>query len=804
MTLLTRALVEVEQKMEGQSEAKSPTSVQQKIEDVISCPVCLEVCREPRALPCYHVFCLPCLESAAKRLRPGEPLQCPQCRRPVEVPKAGVSGLQVAFHVNSLIEIYESIQEAARSPGAAASGAATSSSPQAGPWCANCTGSTPAGFFCAQCNQFLCAECRGVHGKWAQFAGHALSAIGGDGEEPPERGAATCKSHPPHPLSHYCKRCRQLICSECLHTKSGCSHAHHKVSIAEAAHLARDAILASLEPVRGQLATIEGIVKRIGAKKRHISEQATDVNSAIDKDFEALSVALERRRSELKQAVKQEEEQKHSGLSAQEQQVDIARLQLSNYLEGINHCLGRGSSVQVIRMQGAVEEKVKEILREFGSLPQSPVEAANLCYSGSDRELASSVSSLGVACSSSATAADFSLFAEGCQWATACDEASITVTYIGSELATNLFIHLKIELSSVDGGNTALFETPREIHSNRVVIHYIPIAKGKRKLHVTLFGSEVSNSPLDLKVMGPFRFTGTLIRSVSDLRRPWGVAVSSTGQLAVVDNQGWHALHVYRSASSSSPRSFGSVAIIQTPEILIGEEVCNEPRGVAFTADGNIVLVDGKRHRVLRYSQDGKLLFKAGCLGKGPLQFNDPVGVAVNPSGQILVCDRRNHRIQVLSPNLVYLRQIGRFGEGDQGPGLYLPWDVACDSEGCVYVADCGNCCVKVFSSDGKFLMKIGGQGKRRGEFEHVSAICIDANDYLYAVDMERACVSVFNPRGDLKMEFGTFGQLLGQFYKPRGIAVDRDGCVYVSDLETSPLKIHVLTVGDGRVQVFQ
>ncbi|CAI8029464.1 Tripartite motif-containing protein 2 [Geodia barretti] len=208
----------------------------------------------------------------------------------------------------------------------------------------------------------------------------------------------------------------------------------------------------------------------------------------------------------------------------------------------------------------------------------------------------------------------------------------------------------------------------------------------------------------------------------------------------------------------------------------------------------------GKRHRVLCYSTDGTLVSKAGSYGKGKLQFNDPVGIAVAPSGQVLVCDRRNHRIQVLTPDLQFMRQIGDLGDDVSGPGLYLPWDVACDSKGDVYVADCGHCCVKVFSSKGQFLRAIGGEGNQRGQFKHISSICIDSNDYLYALDKERACVSVFNPRGDLKMQFGTIGAADGQFFKPLGIAVDRNGRVYVTDGESSVWP----TQEEGRVQVFE
>ncbi|CAI8029462.1 hypothetical protein GBAR_LOCUS16743 [Geodia barretti] len=202
---------------------------------------------------------------------------------------------------------------------------------------------------------------------------------------------SSCETHPSQLLTHYCKMCKQLICIDCLRESSNdCTHRQRKVSITEASHQAKDAILASLKPIRGQLASIEGVVQQIQAKKQHISEQATEVNSRIDGDIEGLKAALEQRRGELKEAVKAEEERKYSGLRGQEEDAEIAKNQLSNYLGGVNQCLQRGSNVQVVKLQQVVEEKVREILQEFSSMPQAPVEAANLRYFSSG-ELSASI-----------------------------------------------------------------------------------------------------------------------------------------------------------------------------------------------------------------------------------------------------------------------------------------------------------------------------------------------------------------------------------------------------------------------------
>lgn len=447
-------------------------------------------------------------------------------------------------------------------------------------------------------------------------------------------------------------------------------------------------------------------------------------------------------------------------------------------------------------MQQVVEQRVKVITQEFSLLPLSPIEEANIHYFSS-KMASAPLPSFGTVYASSITATNCCASGEGLHWATACQENSFFIT---CNKQSDWYSYIDIRLSSEDNNN-GLAVTRREIYEfgKQVTIYFVPITKGKKKLHVTLFGKEIQNSPFNLRVMAPFRFTGTLVRSMGDLRRPWGVTVTQTGQTVVVDNQGWTGIHLYE-ANGTKVRSIAPAAI--APGLMLPEGQCYEPRGVAVGKDGNFLLVDGKGHRLQRFSPDGVSYYVVGSLGKQPLQFNDPVGITVSQSGEVLVCDRRNHRIQVLTSDLTYVRQIDQLGTSDTEKcgGLYLPWDVACDSEGQIYVADCGHCCVKVFTNNGKYVRTIGSEGTGRGQFKYLSSICIDSNDYLYALDKERSCVSIFNPRGEFKMQFGTPGQLEGQFSEPLGIAVDSEGHVYVSDGQTMTVSVRSL----GRVQVFQ
>uniref|UniRef100_A0A8B9JTP0 Tripartite motif containing 110 n=1 Tax=Astyanax mexicanus TaxID=7994 RepID=A0A8B9JTP0_ASTMX len=50
------------------------------LEEELTCPVCLDLYRDPRLLPCGHNFCLPCLRRLKSRSERGR-LRCPECRQ---------------------------------------------------------------------------------------------------------------------------------------------------------------------------------------------------------------------------------------------------------------------------------------------------------------------------------------------------------------------------------------------------------------------------------------------------------------------------------------------------------------------------------------------------------------------------------------------------------------------------------------------------------------------------------------------------------------------------------------------------
>ena len=63
--------------------ATPPTVTEQalkKLEDQLTCGICLDYYTEPKLLQCFHVFCKQCLERLVVCDRQVLSLDCPSCR----------------------------------------------------------------------------------------------------------------------------------------------------------------------------------------------------------------------------------------------------------------------------------------------------------------------------------------------------------------------------------------------------------------------------------------------------------------------------------------------------------------------------------------------------------------------------------------------------------------------------------------------------------------------------------------------------------------------------------------------------
>ena len=235
-----------------------------------------------------------------------------------------------------------------------------------------------------------------------------------------------------------------------------------------------------------------------------------------------------------------------------------------------------------------------------------------------------------------------------------------------------------------------------------------------------------------------------------------------------------------------------------------GDGQFDQPCGVAFDGEGNLVVSDRLNHRiqVFRYI-DGVHLRTIGSRGAGNGQLNCPWGIAFDGAGHIMVSERLGNRVQVLRySDGAHVRTIGNGSQGSGNGQFFYPTSIAVDGEGNVAVFDGGNCRVQVHRlSDGAYIRTIGSRGRGNGQFGGGSYICsgvaFDSEGNLVVADGNNHRVQVLRYSDETHLRtIGRAGAGAGQFQNPSGVAFDAAGHIVV--VEQGNHRVQVLRYSDG------
>jgi hypothetical protein len=215
----------------------------------------------------------------------------------------------------------------------------------------------------------------------------------------------------------------------------------------------------------------------------------------------------------------------------------------------------------------------------------------------------------------------------------------------------------------------------------------------------------------------------TLASFASD---PTGVAVAADGaifvtsqhQIMKIENG---AVSVHAGALSSGYQNrFGSGARF------------SYPIGIAVNpVDGALIVAELDGNRIRRVDRAGMATLVAGTGTAGGTNgsgnaatFNGPTGVAINSAGTIYVSESAGHRIRQIvftgtDPTQASHYEVGTlagsgtagFADASAGSAQFdTPCGLACDGDGNVYVADAGNCRIRLARPTGQ-VITIAGTG---------------------------------------------------------------------------------------------
>ena len=733
----------------------------QKIQEQVTCGICLEPYTQPKLLKCFHVFCDHCLRPLVREGPQGRSLACPQCRQKTDLPGGGVPGLQGAFYVHYLFDIQDTLQK-------------VTSSDQ--PLCNKCK-KREAARFCRTCG-FVCQRCEEIHQEWDDLCTHQiidLDTLTGDVTTliPPLKKTLFCLKHPTKEADLYCDECEELICRDCIVRV----HRDHQYDLVPESFAKQESVITtSLKSVEQQLSTLHTAVESLNARCAVILEQKTAVVAEIGSAITHLQQALEVRKEELVSQAEQKTQQKLKNLSAQRDELELQIAQLRschNFVEESRHTCSQG---EILRMKGPLVKQIDDLTSSFKPETLALTEQADLKLAHSLQELMKTCQQFGKVYCEHLCPDKCRASGEGIRLAVRGQAVTLSVEALDSEgsACSQPVDSLTCDLVASDGSSRVRGTVERR-DQNNYGITYQPQRSGKHQLHILIEDRHILNSPFTVTVLPDLTTPTNIIRY---LNTPWGIAVREGGEVVVAE---YYGNCVSTISANGGKKSFGSYGLAP------GQ--FNLPEGVAIDAGGSILVCDYCNHRIQQFSPTGKHLKAVGMSGSGCLLFNHPVGITVHPhTHKVYVTDTYNHRIQVLNSDLTYSSSFGSKGS-NRGEFNY-PYDISADSAGNAYVADWDNHRVQVFSVDGQYLRQFGKKGGGEGELKEPVSVTVDSHNLVYVLECGNSRVSIFTSDGEFIKSFGSRGNGPGQFSYPRGMCVDRNGTVYVCDTFNGRLQI--------------
>ena len=730
----------------------------QKIQDQVTCRICLEPYKQPRLLKCFHVYCEQCLQRLVRGEQEGQSLPCPQCRQVTPLPVGGVSKLQGAFYIHYLFDVQDALKK-------------VSSSEQT--MCDKCK-KREAVAFCRTCG-FVCGFCKETHQYWDNLKTHEfidLDALTGDVTTlvPLLKKTLFCSRHQKKEVDFYCETCDELICRDCIVRV----HRDHQYDLVPESFAKQEKVIVdSLKPVGEQIATLERAVESVNTRCAAVVEQKTAVVAEIHTAMAHLRQALEVRETELVGQAEQTAQQKLKTLAAQRDGFELQLGQLRSCQDFVEESRRTCSQGEILRMKSPLVKQVNDLTGSFK--PETLVlgEQTNMRFAHSLPELVKTCQQFGKVylgpekCQASG---------EGIKVATRGQTVAVSVEalYREGEAYLRPVDSLRCELVASDG-SSRVRGTVKRRNQNIYDISYQPQVTGEHQLHILIEEQPILNSPFTVTVLPNFTCSAKVI---GDLKKPWGIAIREGGEVVVAEFDG-HCVSII--SDNGEKKSFGTCGS--------GPGQLKWPAGVAIDTGGNILVVDHANHRIQQLSSTGKHLKTVGTRGNGHLQFQYPVGITVHPhTGKVYVADSLNHRIQVLNSDLTYSSNFCR--KGSNNGEFNMPSGISTDREGNVYVADSENHRIQVFTVDGVYLRQFGKEGEGEGELNQPAGIAIDSGNVVYVGDEGNNRISIFSTDGEFIKSFGRKGKGPVEFDHPYGLAVDKKETVYVCDLRNNCIQI--------------
>jgi sugar lactone lactonase YvrE len=298
---------------------------------------------------------------------------------------------------------------------------------------------------------------------------------------------------------------------------------------------------------------------------------------------------------------------------------------------------------------------------------------------------------------------------------------------------------------------------------------------------------------------------------------PFAAAVDPGGVVYVADS----AAHVIRRITldgavttyAGSPGSYGSADGTGAAARFYS------PFGVAVDSAGNVYVSDSFNHTVRKITAGGVVTTLAGSAQSGgktdgagtAARFDQPFGIAVDANGNVYVSDATANTIRKITSAGVVSTLAGLAGTPGSADGtgtsarFAVPYAVAVDTTGTIFVVDHGNHTIRQVTANGVVTTLAGTAGSAgsadgtgaAARFRYPSGVTVDREGNVFVADTDNHLIRQITPSGEVTTVGGSGNPgstdgvgTAARFFNPKGVAADAAGRIYVADRSNHTIRL--------------
>lgn len=568
------------------------------------------------------------------------------------------------------------------------------------------------------------------------------------------RAALMCKEtyHENEAMEYYCKECNVCICHKCGQTRH---NQHDKMDIQHAGEEQKIHVTRTVERAKAQLNVVENMMKKqtelMKKSEEEILTAERDVTEYVNKMVQRLREQETAIKTEL--ATVKNSQQGYYQNNMENLQLFATQLRGSvEYCEGV---LQRNICHEILKAGHAVLSHCEELLNTHQEIEL--YKPQHVTFVGSGHEL----SQIGQVVVSHTDPSQSVAEGKGLKEAELGAETTFTVTTRDSDGIQFYNDEDQVDVKICSPTNEDEVKDIQEFEDGNYTVYHRPKSLGLHDVSVKVNGRQLTGSPWSVPVT-PHQYRS--LRSLkscgarwAEFNQPLSVAVSKrSGNIAIADKDN-KRVHLF----NSEEKYLGSIGDKWTRSKRM-----NQPRSVAFTASGNVIVIHGdvsEKFKMSIFTERGQFVKQIRE------HLIDPIAVFGRNDGNIITCDFGDDTVKVLSPGGTEL--LRSFGAPYCDDHEFPPFAVSDQDKFFVSYREAH--CIKVFNKEGVFLYDIGSKGSGDGQLSFPEDIVIDKFNNLIVCDKANNRLQVFALDGK-------YLNSVNEMELPNSVAVTKDGDLLV------------------------